>query len=119
MTDKEKIRAEIERRKNLADKQEDNGYFTARSDAYAELLTFIDSMQEEPTTSVWHDKSEKPIMERPLVLIFKGEYENFKHKYRIGCYGCRGNNHPEWIINCCYSDSFIEKWAYIDDLLKL
>ena len=48
MTDKEKFRAEIERRKNLADKQEDNGYFTARSDAYAELLTFIDSMQEEP-----------------------------------------------------------------------
>lgn len=43
----EKIRAEIERRKSLADKQKDNTYFFARSDAYAELLKFIDSLEEE------------------------------------------------------------------------
>lgn len=50
MTDKEKIRAELERRKSLADKQKNNGYFFARSDAYAELLNFIDSMHEEPVS---------------------------------------------------------------------
>lgn len=44
----EKIKAEIERRKSLADKQKDNIYFFARSDAYAELLNFIDSLEEEP-----------------------------------------------------------------------
>ena len=42
----EKIKAEIERRKSLADKQKDNTYFLARSDAYAELLNFIDSLEE-------------------------------------------------------------------------
>ena len=41
----EKIKAEIERRKLLADKQKDNTYFFARSDAYAELLNFIDTLE--------------------------------------------------------------------------
>lgn len=44
----ERIRAEIQRRKSLADKQKDNAYFLARSDAYAELLNYIDSLDEEP-----------------------------------------------------------------------
>ncbi len=44
----EKIKDEIKRRKSLADKQRDNLYFFARSDAYAELLNFIDSLEEEP-----------------------------------------------------------------------
>lgn len=32
----------------MADKQKNNTYFFARSDAYAELLKFIDSLEEEP-----------------------------------------------------------------------
>lgn len=44
----ERIRAEIQRRKSLADKQKDNAYFFARSDAYSELLNYIDSLEEEP-----------------------------------------------------------------------
>ena len=43
----EKIKDEIERRKSLADKQKNNAYFSARSDAYAELLNFIYSLEEE------------------------------------------------------------------------
>lgn len=43
----EEIKAEIERRKSLADKQKDNTYFFARSDAYAELLNFINSLEDE------------------------------------------------------------------------
>ena len=31
----------------MADKQKDNTYFSSRSDAYAELLNFIDSLEEE------------------------------------------------------------------------
>lgn len=44
----EKIKAEIEKRKSLADKQKNNTYFSARSNAYLELLNFIDSLEEEP-----------------------------------------------------------------------
>ena len=43
----EKIKAEIKRRKSLADKESENMYFFARSDAYRELLYFIDSLEEE------------------------------------------------------------------------
>ena len=91
MTDKEKFRAEIERLRgsfkvlSVASPSRDTTLeYIAKAALCKQILSFIDSMQEEPTTSVWHDASEKPIMERPLVLIFKGEYENFKHKYRIG-----------------------------------
>jgi hypothetical protein len=42
----EKIKVEIERRKSWADKQK-SLFFSARSDAYAELLNFIDSLEEE------------------------------------------------------------------------
>ena len=44
----EKIKSEIKRRKSLADKQKDNTYFFGRSDAYVELLNFIDSLKKEP-----------------------------------------------------------------------
>ena len=44
----EKIKAEIQRRKLLADEKKENIYFFARSDAYAELLNYIDSLDEEP-----------------------------------------------------------------------
>lgn len=50
----EKIKAEIKRRKSLADKQKNNAYFFARSDAYAELLNFIDSLEEEPDCTYNH-----------------------------------------------------------------
>jgi hypothetical protein len=43
----EKIKDEIKRRKSLEDKEKDNIYYFARSDAYAELLNFIDSLEEE------------------------------------------------------------------------
>lgn len=44
----ERIKDEIKRRKSLEDKEKDNIYYFARSDAYAELLSFIDSLEEEP-----------------------------------------------------------------------
>ena len=59
----EKIKAEIERRKSLADKQKDNTYFFARSDAYAELLNFIDSLEEE------HDCIHNHTPKKPQITI--------------------------------------------------
>lgn len=56
-----KIKAEIERRKSLADKQKDNIYFFARSDAYAELLNFIESLEEEPDCIYNHTTSSSKI----------------------------------------------------------
>lgn len=55
----EKIRAEIQRRKLLADKKKENIYFFARSDAYSELLNYIDSLEEEPDCICNHT-SDKP-----------------------------------------------------------
>ena len=55
----EKIRAEIRRRKSLADEKKENIYFFGRSDAYAELLNYIDSLEEEPECICNHT-SDKP-----------------------------------------------------------
>jgi len=57
----EKIRAEIKRRKSLADKHKDNLYFYIRSDAYVELLNFIDSLEEEPDCIYNHTPSNSQI----------------------------------------------------------
>jgi len=55
------IKAEIKRRKLLADKQKNNTYFFARSDAYAELLNFIDSLEEESDCIYNHTPSNPQI----------------------------------------------------------
>ena len=47
-----------------------------------------------------------------------GTHKDFRKHYRIGCYGKRGNDIPIWVIEGCYSDSFISKWCYISDILK-
>lgn len=57
----EKIKSEIKRRKSLEDKEKDNIYFFARSDAYAELLNFIDSLEEEPDCIYNHTPSNPQI----------------------------------------------------------
>ena len=98
MTDKEKIRAELERRKSLADKQKNNGYFFARSDAYAELLNFIDSMPEEsieynPFDDFRHTDSEEPVSEDMEAEFFRAAHNLreqptlsawFRHFYNLG-----------------------------------
>lgn len=66
MTDKEKIRAEIVRHL----KEDACGDEIA---VYNELLSFIDSMQEEVTTSVWHDSSEEPSSDTK-VLVTDGAF---------------------------------------------
>ena len=57
----EKIKAEIKRRKSLADKEKDNIYYFARSDAYAELLNFIDSLEEDSDCIYNHKPSNSQI----------------------------------------------------------
>lgn len=57
----EKIKAEIKRRKSLVNKEKDNIYYFARSDAYAELLNFIDSLEEESDCIYNHTPSNPQI----------------------------------------------------------
>ena len=51
MTNIEKIRQEIERRKNICEgifERESDTYYQGKAVAYGELLPFIDSLQQEP-----------------------------------------------------------------------
>lgn len=106
MTDKEKIRAEIERLQDgLMDAQ---GRFrtNAAESAYhilCHLENFINSMQVEPT-SVWHDTKEKP--KGGSNIAFWDGYRMMGMDYA----DCRHLNN--WL-------SHSEKWAYVEDLLKL
>ena len=115
----EKIKAEIERRKSLADKQKDNTYFFARSDAYAELLNFIDSLEEEPDCiyikPLWHDAQgdELPPIDKEVVVLCDDNHGGYKvcfghrpdPKGWIGkpiSYGKGGWNIPNvrWWLDC-------------------
>lgn len=57
----EKIKDEIKRRKSLEDTEKDNLYYFARSDAYAELLNFIDSLEEDSNCIYNHTPSNPQI----------------------------------------------------------
>ena len=57
----EKIKAEIRRRKLLAEAKKENLYFFARNDAYAELLNYIDSLEEEPDFTCNHTPNKPQI----------------------------------------------------------
>lgn len=110
MTDKEKIRAEIERLMPNDDYENKLDSECLRGERFIckKLLAFIDSLPEEPTTSVWHDtRSEEPIVGRNIVMwyydhMYSGEYlgEHFfgREKFTL------------------MSDS---KWAYFEDLTGL
>lgn len=120
MTDKEKLDklvAEIKRQKKevsnriieLGNTESCRlGLFDLKK-SYEELLAFFDSMQKEPT-SVWHDAKEEPQTDRQILLVMKdGNKKILTH------YGC-----SEYCINCVWVKlSEQNKWAYIDDLLKL
>ena len=68
---------------------------------------------------IWHDIEEKPLLDQPILIVMKGKHDDCRAKYRVGVYAKRGNDYPLWIINGGYTDSFVEKWAYIYDLLNL
>lgn len=113
MTDKEKLDkfvAEIERLKKIVDDPilSDNDLIIGERNTYIRLLSFYDSMQEEPTTSVWHDASEKPKEGSWICVSFATrDLSTFLYE--------EGKIHNNYVdiemIDC--------KWAYPEDLLKL
>ena len=106
MTDKvQKIREEVERLRNLHQIKyqhldtNDNMCLVecGKRNLCNELLSFIDSLQEEPV-SIWHDASEKPERENLLIETNDGR---IIHRQSINNYG------------------MVKKWAYTSDLLNL
>ena len=107
--DKSALVAEIER---LHKKWEMGNY------VHEKLISFLNTLEVKEVHDIWHDVSEKPELEQPLLIIMKGTHKDFRRHYRIGCYGKRANDIPTWVIAGCYSDSFISKWCYISDILQ-
>ena len=105
MTDKvQKIRNEVERLKNELIQEREKGYGSDVDDAcileLQNVLTYIDTLQEEPV-SVWHDSNKEQPNYSSTVAIWNPKYKN-----------------GEIISRCTevYPDRI---WAYIDDILKL
>lgn len=109
MTDKEKlekVKAEIERLKeiaeyNLSHSKMDRGAWMQQAAVCTKLLSFIDSMQKEPTISVWHDASEKA--EKGKLYLYR------TNQNIVDINRSEGKEFPD----------YCERWAYIDDIMNL
>jgi hypothetical protein len=116
MTDKvQKIRAEIERRYNEY-MAKDSELAAIRADECLDILSYIDSMQEEPTTSVWHDASETPVASKTKIVLYtNGKWDMFK------AYEAKDNYDNYWAgVNQALEEKgvLVKKWAYVDELLN-
>lgn len=105
MTDKvQKIRKEVERLMNELIQEKGKGYGSDVDDAcileLQNILTYIDSLQEEPV-SIWHDSNEEQPNFASTVAIWSPKYKNGE------------------IISRCTEVYPDRMWAYIDDLLKI
>lgn len=110
MTDKEIIRAEIEKRINTLEKNVGYGIgVDAQINAYACLLEFIDSMEKEPATSVWHEISEVPNADEYVAVILDDGKLWSSYKPEDLSKGWE-----TFVIG-----SHVVKWAYVDDIQNL
>ena len=118
MTDKvQKIREEVEKLRIKNTEAFDCGCDGTKCAGYDmacdDILSFIDSMQEEPV-SVWHDASEKPIKGK-IILVVQDNGFPFVCDVRndIGYVSLSFDHSNKTKIDGK------DKWAYIDDILKL
>ena len=107
LTDKvQKIRKELERLKEetpIGLSEHENGVEQGRIEIINALSFFLDSLQKEPVSNVWHDAQIDPPQAKKRILAIN-EYGFCAVDYAI--------------IMAPYWPKVI-KWAYIDDLLKL
>ena len=110
MTDKEKIRTEIERLLNEPSPSHDSqcnwkdGYWCA----LYKIEEFIDSLQEDPV-SIWHNANQPPEINTPIIVR---TYDNIIESTK---------RYDDKLIPW---DDRIKKdgithWCYVEDLLKL
>ena len=116
MTDKvQKIREEVERLKgwnnnvrnstrHMTLQEED--FNRGKHSSYLEILDFIDSLQDESVSNVWHDMSEEAENGRNIIIIDPKDF--YGAVLRKGGSQLRNHNKERYV-----------KWAYIDDIIKL
>lgn len=107
MTDKEKIKFWAKGR--LFEIMNGIGENDAKN-ILTDLLSFIDSMQEEPSTSVWHDAKEPPEIHRKYLT-----------RYADGKVNGSWERHDEGFIPWkeVVKEHKFTHWCYVEDLLKL
>lgn len=111
MTDKDKIKSEIESRiSNIEYSAISSPQREGAKLALNSILDFINSLPEEPVSSVWHDAREEPNRTSNLML----QFENNFHKPVIAN-PMEGDFPWEKVVKL----NRISKWAYLDDLLKV
>lgn len=129
MTDKEKMKklvAYLEHRMYAHNQMADIGSTgeifdekieNAKYEECRDILNFIDSISEE-SISIWHDTSEEPNINSMIIYKLNGCVPDVGRF--LGSAGVEG--HFSWEI-FKYPRSIIinniEKWAHIDDILKL
>jgi hypothetical protein len=110
MTDKEQIKAEVEKELSPISKRlKRDSKDPWEKDVFASqilnrLLSFINSMQEESVASIWHDTSETPKIGEYIVLAYKSKVVSsyiYEPKLLAGVW------------------KHAVKWAYVDDLINL
>ena len=118
MTKIEKIKAEIEKRKEETKSRiAELGTFESERiglynnlEIYNDVLSYIDSMQEESDTSVWHSKNEEPLEDKQVLIDINGFcFVDFYHKKDKRFYMFM---HPRHYLH------EIDKWAYVDDFFN-
>lgn len=81
------------------------------------LDAYIDSMQEEPTTSVWHDAKDTPVASKTKIVLYtNGKWDMFK------AYENKDDYDNYWAgVNQALEEKgvLVKRWAYVEDLLKL
>ena len=114
----QKVLNEVERLQNelITEKKKGNG--SDIDDAcileLQNIKSYIKFVQEEPESSVWHDANTLPTnYEIKDILVVYNQYgREYVHLYwEDGVYSdAQGLNEYNW--------TYVEKWAYIEDLLK-
>ena len=113
MTDKEKIRVEIEKAYNEAQnrvKLVKDEYWEGKVDAYRNVLCIFDFMQKESTTQVWHDAIKAPEIHRKFLARFADGKIN-------GSWERHDDGFIPW--KDVVREHKITHWCYVDDLIKL
>ena len=108
MTDKvQKIREEVARMHDLLPVMDgDNIYLNYADRICTTLEMYIDSLQEEPVSDVWHDMSEEAENGRNIIIIDPKDF--YGAVLRKGGSQLKNHNKERYV-----------KWAYIDDLFNL
>ena len=123
MTDKEKIREEVERMHNLLPIMDGDNISVNYADRICTTLEmYIDSLQEEPV-SIWHEASKKyPLTGKEIIIlrddkIYYGKYIGGFHRYVRAEIQLTDDTAQAYAIIDYITKK--DKWIYVEDLLNL